>query len=213
MTSRRIICGLLLALLCGPASALDEDDIMGMHERLSPPQPTADPSKVEVLEVFWYKCPHCFRFQNHILRYESTKPDYVDFQRLPAVVSDAWKPQAQAYYTAVALKGLDNVHGAMFGAIHVDGQKMDTTQEVRALFVRQGLDGAKFDKHFKSFGVDSMVRRAQKRSRSYGIRSVPTVIINGRYRTSAQHAGSFEQAIAVIETLVELERKRMGIEK
>ena len=94
-------CRLLLLALAtfafsSATLAVSEDDVFGMFERISPPVATKSKDKVEVVEIFWYRCPHCFRFQPAMIQYESTAPDYVDFKRMPAVVSERWKPAAKA---------------------------------------------------------------------------------------------------------------------
>jgi thiol:disulfide interchange protein DsbA len=207
-----------VALLCLtafvlPAKAVDIDDVFGQYEEIIPAQPTAAKDKVEVLEVFWYGCPHCYRFQPQINAYEKNHPSYVNFHQMPAVLSPQWRPQAKIFYTAVAMKGLDKVHAPVFHTIHRDKKKLDSAEAVRGLFEEHGLDGKKFDSVFKSFGVDSQVRRAEQMTQRYGVNGVPMVIVNGRYRTGGALAGSYEDVMKVIDVLVEAERERMGLAK
>jgi thiol:disulfide interchange protein DsbA len=210
--SRRLFLAGLMSLLVGTsASAASLDDIKGMFEPVTPPVATKSSDKVEVVEVFWYRCPHCYRLQPTMIQYEKTKPDYVEFIRMPAVLSERWKPAAKAFYTAVALDALEKIHGPMFAAIHQERKPMQTDEEVKELFVSHGVDGAEFDKRWKSFGVDSQVRRATKKAADYGITGVPTIIINGRYRTGPRLTGSAEATLEVIQALVEAERERMGL--
>ena len=210
--SRRLFLAGLMSLLVGTsASAASLDDIEGMFEPVTPSVATKSSDKVEVVEVFWYRCPHCYRLQPTMIQYERTKPDYVEFIRMPAVLSERWKPAAKAFYTAVALDALEKIHGPMFAAIHQERKPMQTDEEVKELFVSHGVDGAEFDKRSKSFGVDSQVRRATKRAADYGITGVPTIIINGRYRTGPRLTGSAEATLEVIQVLVEVERERMGL--
>ena len=128
-----------------------------------------------------------------MIQYEQTKPDYVDFIRMPAVLSERWRPAAKAFYTAVALDALEKVHGPMFAAIHQERRPMQTDEEVKELFVSARVDGTAFDKRSNSFGVDSQVRRAAKRAADYGITGVPTIIINGRYRTGRVRLAALRQ--------------------
>ena len=205
------LVGLMALFVSAGASAASLDDIEGMFEPVTPPVATKSKDKVEVVEVFWYRCPHCYRLQPTMIQYEQTKPDYVDFIRMPAVLSERWRPAAKAFYTAVALDALEKVHGPMFAAIHQERRPMQTDEEVKELFVSHGVNGAAFDKRSNSFGVDSQVRRAAKRAADYGITGVPTIIINGRYRTGPRLTGSAEATLEVVQTLVELERERMGL--
>ena len=210
--SRRLFLAGLMSVLAGTsASAASLDEIKGMFEPVTPPVATKSSDKVEVVEVFWYRCPHCYRLQPTMIQYERTKPDYVEFIRMPAVLSERWKPAAKAFYTAVALDALEKIHGPMFAAIHQERKPMQTDEEVKELFVSHGVDGAEFDKRSKSFGVDSQVRHATKKAADYGITGVPTIIINGRYRTGPRLTGSAEATLEVIQALVEAERERMGL--
>lgn len=193
-----------------PAYAMDEMDIEGLYRNIVPPQPTADPSKVEVLEVFWYRCPHCNAFQPYAEQYVASKPDYVNFRRMPAVLRDSWIPQARLYYVAEALGVLEELHLKIFNAIHNKGASMSSRADIKQFFVEHQVDGAKFDAAFDSFSTDAQMRQADVQTRRLGITGVPTLIINGRYRTSGQIAGSYETVLEVIEILAEKERARMA---
>lgn len=196
--------------LAGPIKAADEFDIEGLYRTISP-QPTADPKKVEVLEIFWYRCPHCNKFKPYFDKYASTRPDYVAVRRMPAVLRDGWIPQAKIFYVAEALGELERLHSSVFDAIHNEDRPMSSRADIKAFFVENGVKAADFDAAFDSFSLDAQVRQANAYTRHYGITGVPAVIINGRYRTSGSLAGSFETVMTVIDVLVEKERKRMGL--
>jgi protein dithiol oxidoreductase (disulfide-forming) len=207
----RLLAYLITAMLfVGPAHALDEMDIDGLYRNISPPQPTADATKVEVLEVFWYRCPHCNAFQPYADAYQESKPEYVNFRRMPAVLRDSWVPQAKMFYVAESLGMLEQVHKKIFAAIHKQEKPMSSRADIRSFFVENGADGAKFDAAFDSFSTDSQVRQADAQTRRLGITGVPTIIINGRYRTSGQIAGSYETVLEVVKVLAEKEHKRMS---
>lgn len=203
----------LLSLLCAalPAQAVDDFDILGQYERVSPPQAAGDAQSVEVLEVFWYKCPHCYRFLPYMQAYEADKPDHVTVRRMPAVLAEDWRVQARAFYAASSMGALDRLHGPLFDAVHQGGRSMDEPEQVKRLFLDLGVEEAEFDRHYRGFSVDAQVRKAEQLTRAYGVNGVPTLIINGRYRTSGALAGSFERALEVAAVLVEMERERLGI--
>jgi len=181
----------------------------GHYVAVVPAQPTQDPAKVEVLELFWYGCPHCFHFEPYLKDWSAHKPEYVNFIRMPAVFRDSWLPGARAYYTAQLLGVLDKVHGAIFDAMHVRHLPMSTKEEFMDLFASKGVSKEDFAKAWDSFTVQARVRRATMMTREYGITGVPSVIINGKYRASGSSAGSFENLIKVINTLVEQEHAAM----
>jgi thiol:disulfide interchange protein DsbA len=182
-------------------------DIEGKYELVRPPQPTESPDKIEVVEIFWYGCPHCFRFLPVMDRYVESKPDYVEVVRMPAIFRDRWAAHARAYYTARQLGVLDKIHGPLFDAIHVKRQSLDSRASLATFFEAHGVSRADFEKTYDSFTVESLVRRSLAMQRSYGIRGTPSVIVNGKYRVSGSLAGSNENMIKVIEVLVEKERQ------
>ncbi len=181
----------------------------GRYETLPAPQPTMNPDKVEVVELFWYGCPHCNRFQPYIDPWQENRPDFVEFVRMPAIFRKSWEVHARAYYTALALGALDKTHAAIFGAIHGQNRKLESKEAIEQLFANHGISSETFRKHYDSFGVDSSVRRSKVMQERYGIRGVPTVIVNGKYRVSRSLAGSYQDVIKVINILVARERQEM----
>lgn len=173
------------------------------YVRIQPPQPTANPSRVEVVEVFWYGCPHCHSFQPFVERWLLTKPDNVDFIRLPAVLSERWALHARAYYTAEALGVLEKVHPLLFDS---KARPRDTEETLADFFEKNaGIDRARFLSTFKSFAVDAKVSRARDMTRRYGIEGTPAVVVDGKYRTGPDLAGSFENLIGIVDFLVDRE--------
>lgn len=180
------------------------------YELVSPAQPTADPAKVEVIEVFWYGCPHCYRFQPYIERWQQTKPDNVDYVRLPAVLNESWALATQAYYTEEALGVTDEIHAALFDAIHRDKRRLDTEKDLMKFFGEHGVSEDQFRSAFHSFAVESKVQRARQMTRRYGIDGTPSIIINGKYRTGPAMARSYERLIDVINFLVAQESRSLA---
>lgn len=203
-----------LAVLAGTALLLPVTvpaqgpiDPEGKYEMVQPPQPTDTPGKVEVVDVFWYGCPHCYKFLPAMERYDGRKAEYVEIRRMPAIFRKNWEIHARAFYTAKLLNGLEKVHRPLFEAIHDKGQRLDDRDSLRAFFVAQGVDGDAFDKTFDSFAVETMLRKSQVMQGRYGVRGTPTVIVNGKYRVSASLAGGYEQMVQVTEVLAAREHK------
>ncbi len=175
---------------------------------IRPAQPTNNPARIEVVEMFWYGCPHCFQLEPLIEEWAAKLPDDVNFLRVPAVLSPRWELLAKAWYTAELLGVTDRIHKALFDEIHVKRKRINSESALRSFFVQQGVKGEDFDNTFNSFGVAAKVNRARQLTRSYGIRGVPSMIVEGRYRTSATEAGSHERMLEVVDYLVEQARKQ-----
>jgi len=196
----QIVAATLLLLFCLSTSHAQQG-----YEVLTAPQRTANPEKIEVIEFFWYGCPHCFQFEPHIKEWIENKPDNVEFISMAPPLNPAWKVHSQAFYAAEVLGVLDQFHEAMFNTIHRDKKPMRKPKDVGKLVDSLGLDGDKFVKTMKSFNVDAKIRQALQKAKDVNISSVPTVIVNGKYRTSGSVAGSYPNLIAVINQLVEKE--------
>ena len=178
----------------------------GKYELITPPQPTDTPDKIEVLEVFWYGCPHCFTFLANMEQYKAEKPDYVAVRHMPAIFRDSWVVHARAFYTAELLGVEDQIRRPLFEAIHLRKQPLDSKEELRKFFEKYGVTNDDFNKTYDSFAVQTLLRKSQVMQQRYGVRGTPTVIVNGKYRVSGSLAGSRENVIKVIEALVERER-------
>lgn len=186
-----------------PAAGIDPT---GKYELVKPPQPTDTPDKVEVVEVFWYGCPHCFTFLPAMEQYAKGKPDYVAVRHMPAIFRDSWVEHARAFYTADLLGVQERIHRPLFEAIHVGKQRLDTREELMKFFEQHGVSNGDFNKTYDSFAVQTLMRKSQVMQQRYGVRGTPTVIVNGKYRVSGSLAGSPQNIIKVIEALVERER-------
>jgi thiol:disulfide interchange protein DsbA len=194
------------ALLPALSSQAGGIDPTGKYELVLPPQPTDTPDKIEVVEVFWYGCPHCFNFLPTIEQYSKNKPDYVAVRHMPAIFRDSWVAHARAFYTAEVLGVQEKIHRPLFEAIHVHKQRMDTRESLAAFFEQHGVSKADFEKTYNSFAVQTLMRKSQVMQQRYGVRGTPTVIVNGKYRVSGSLAGPPQEMIKVIEALVERER-------
>jgi thiol:disulfide interchange protein DsbA len=185
-------------LLNAPARAFDE----GIDYRtLARPQPTESGDKVEVLELFWYGCPHCYHLEPKLKDWLASKPDYVAFRRMPAVLGSGWAPLARAYYAAELLGVTERIHEPLFAALHDQRRRLQSPEEIADWFAAQGVDREAFLKAYNSFIVDMRVRRSSQMGQQMNIDGVPAFVVNGRYVTSPSMTASTDKAFQVIAAL------------
>ena len=171
---------------------------------LTPAQPTSTGAgKVEVTEIFMFGCPGCFAFEPYIQAWVQSKPDYINFVRVPAQWSSHPESpmHARAYYTAEALGKLGEIEEDFFNEVHKNGNLLDTEAKLAAFFAAHGVDEAAFKSTFNSFAVNAKLKRADELVTRYRVQSTPTVIVNGKYQTVGRMAGSVEAWFAIIEDL------------
>lgn len=182
--------------------------VAGTHyEELPAPVRTNDADKIEVLEVFWYGCGHCFRFQPLVDNWAENAADDVDYVRYPAIWNELMKVHAQAYYTAEALDVVEDVHGPIFEAINLQNNRLQNERQLAALFSSHGVSEEDFSRAFNSFPVRTRVNQAESRMQQYQIRSTPNVIVNGKYLVTTNDAVRTQQdMLAVVDFLVAQER-------
>ena len=177
---------------------------------LNPPKATADPTKVEVIEFFWYGCPHCFQFEPYLEAWLKEKPAEVTFRRQPVIFGPKWAPQAKGFFTAEVLGVVDKIHQDFFRAMHVDKKPMASEEELAEFFAAHGVDRKAFADAFRSFAVDVKMRQAETLAAEYGITGVPSLVVNGKYAITGQTAKSYARMIEVLKEMIERERKLMA---
>lgn len=175
------------------------------YDLVSPPQPTADPAKIEVLEFFWYGCPHCYHFEPDLKAWLRTKPDSVAFVQQPAVFNAVWAAHAKAFFTAEALGVLDKVHDDFFEAIQNKKQALESEEDLAKFFKAHGVAEADFHKAFKSFAVDARTRQAEGLAAKYGVTGTPSLVVNGKYLISPGKAKNFPRMIEITNALIRKE--------
>jgi thiol:disulfide interchange protein DsbA len=179
------------------------------YNRLSPTQPTSSgPDEVEVAEIFWYGCPHCFAFDPYVKAWVARKPDYVSFLRVPAVWNPLLRLHARAFYTAEALGKGAEMHDPLFREIHENHNMLDTEDKLREFFGKFGVDAEAFKTTFDSFAVHAKLQRADELNRRYRVSSVPTIVVNGKYTTDGSMAGGYDELFALVDELVAAERAK-----
>ena len=154
----------------------------GVHyQRLPQPVATADRNKVEVVEVFWYGCIHCYQFEPQLESWAAQLPDYVDYKSMPAVWRNEMLLHAQAFYTAKALGVFNTMHPVLFDAMNKDGNRLEKESKIAKLFVANGVDEKEFEKTFNSFGVKSATSLAKSRLASYRITGTPEMVVTENF--------------------------------
>ena len=178
--------------------------IEGKHyHRINPAVPTnVEEGKVEVMEIFWYGCPHCFEFEPFITSWKESMPAEASFDRMPAVLNRGWVAHARAYYALETMGELERIHPIFFEAIHTQGRRLRDVESMARFLSQHDVDAEKFKSAYDSMYVETKIKRSDQIVRQYGASSVPQVIINGKYRTSARDAGGFENVMHVVDMLI-----------
>lgn len=180
------------------------------YQVLNPPQPTEGGGKIEVIEFFWYGCPHCYTLEPSVNSWVKNAPKDVTFKRVPAAGNESWAQAAVVFYTLEAMGLLDQYHGKVFDAWHKENKNL-ANKNVREQWLKaNGIDVAKYNEVEKSFSVASKVQRARQLTSAYKIDGVPRVFVNGKYYTGAEFAGSTANVFAVVDQLVAMARKETG---
>jgi thiol:disulfide interchange protein DsbA len=198
--ARPLVAGLMVLVA---QSALAADLVEGVqYKALKPAVPTSvAPGKVEVVEVFWYACGHCYLLEPKIEAWEKKgKAPYVEVIRMPAVWNELLKTHARLFYT-IEILGKPELHGEAFREINVRGNRLDTPAKIEAFFTARGVPKADFQKVFSGFAVESKLARAADLNKRYRITSTPTVVVNGKYVTDAGMAGGEDKLFQVINAL------------
>ena len=162
--------------------------------------------KIQITEFFWYGCPHCFKFDPIVRKWQTTLADDVAFNHSPSMWSKPMKLHARAYYTATALGVLDSVHESLFDAMNIHGQRLQSKAEIAKIFEEQGVSSEDFNKTFDAFGTISKVKQADQRARNLRISGVPSMVVNGKYRVTAGMVKTYGDMIKVVDYLIEKER-------
>lgn len=180
--------------------------VEGTHYiKLDSPVRTADESKIEVIELFWYGCPGCYAFEPLMSNWESSQSSDVDHKRLPAVWDPLTTIHAQAFYTAEALNAMDSIHSPFFDEYHQNRNRLHNEVVIREFFKSCGISQVDFDRVFNSFSVRTKVNQAANKISDYGVVQTPTMYVNGKYVVTTS-AGGYQQMLEVVDYLVSLER-------
>ncbi len=212
MRTLLIVFSLVFPLLaCAEGNSESSSYKEGQHYKvLDAAVRTSDPSKIEVTEVFWYGCGHCFKFESIIEPWKDKLPSDVEFEaspamwpvRRPGVPANWMEVHARAFYIAKALGVLDKMHKPLFDALNVDKKLLKNAEEVAELFSANGVEKEKVLKMFDSFGITSQVKQADSRAKGYRISGTPEMVVDGKYKVSARMAGSQAEMLKVVDYLI-----------
>jgi len=176
---------------------------LGVHYlSIGTPAPTeAPPGKVEVLEFFWYNCPHCNAFEPELAAWLKRMPKHVAFRRVPVAFNASFVPQQRLYFSLEALGLVEKLHGRVFDAIHNQKNKLDDGQAITAWVVQNGVDQAKFLAAYNSFSVETKTKKSVQLQEAYKVEGVPALGIAGQFYTDAGLAGGMTRALQIVEML------------
>lgn len=191
------IAALLAASAFAPLSLAQE----AAYQELNPAQPSDEPGKVEVLEFFAYSCTHCNAIEPMVRDWSKTLPQDVVLRKVPVAFNAGMKPLQQLYYTLEAMGRLD-LHPKVFASIHQERERLFSKSQILDWAAEQGLDRAKFEATYDSFGVQSKAQRADQLTEAYRIQGTPSVAVGGRYVTSPAMAGGYRQTLDVANDLL-----------
>ncbi len=181
-----------------------------------PPQPTDSGTKIEVLEFFYYGCPHCNNLQPSLEAWLKNKPADVEFRRMPAVFQDGWVPLTKAYYAIEALGLVDKLHQEMFATLHKKNIRLQNAESIFDWAASRGVDRKKFADTFNSFGVNGRTQRSIELTRKYDIPGTPAVAIDGKFLTGpsmtlkADRTIDYDRFFQVVDALIAEARKAKG---
>jgi thiol:disulfide interchange protein DsbA len=187
------------------------------YEAVNPAMPTdVKPGQIEVVEFFWYGCPHCYGLQPFVRGWDANKPKDVVFKLVPeAFPNSEFYTDAQAYYTAQVLGINDKIHEKFFNAIHQEGhpELRDDVNALRTFFGSFGVSAKDFDAAWNSFTVQTRMAQAAKLEDTYGIQGVPTIIVNGKWKTGAGYQMPYSEIMNCVDFLIQKERAAMQAQK
>jgi thiol:disulfide interchange protein DsbA len=219
MRLRALLLYVAALLLCVSAAGASAQPVQGRdYQLLKPPQPTESGSKVEVLEFFWYGCPHCAHLEPLLAQWLKRKPADVEFKHVPAAFQESWLQLARTYYTFETLGLVDKLHHDLFVALHEKRQLEPgaLTRDPKALFdwvAARGVERQKFVDTYNSFAVVSRTNRTIDVTQRYDIPGTPAIVVDGRYLTAPSltlkpdRSIDYDRFFQVLDQLVATARK------
>ena len=204
-----VLSGVLIAFALNAQSAPVEGTD---YVELDPPQSVDSPGKIEVIEFFWYRCPHCYALEPELEAWVKRLPRDVQFRRVPGILNDDWGLDARIFYALETLGEVDRLQGPLFNAIHQNGGvrlRGDAyTKWVADWLAKQKVDMAKYDAALHSFTVESKLRRAAQMARTYRLEGVPALAVQGRYVVLART--NQKEMLATADTIIGEARKQLA---
>ena len=192
----------VLALLC--ASYAQAEVVAGKdYKLLNPPQPISG-KKIEVLEFFFYQCPHCEHLRGPLDAWEKKKPKDVELQYVPVVFRESAEPMARTFYALEALGQQKRLHDALFDAWHVQNIDLSDEAKITEFVAKHGVDPAKFGAAYNSFSLQSKIARSNQMVQSFDVRGTPTIAVDGKYIITGLLPA---ETIRVLDEVIQIARK------
>ncbi len=205
---RKALAALLLALAAAGVQA--QGQLGRDYLRLDPPRAVASGDKIEVIEFFYYGCPVCYELEPKLSRWFFNGPGSVALRRVPALSSDNWDNFAKLFYTLEAMGQLPRLHWPVYDNFHFNGIKLNEEAAMAGWVSNNGLDRQKFIDTYRSPEIQAKLVAARGMTQSYEITGVPSIVVDGKFLTSARMTGSTRELVRVVEQLVELARQERG---
>jgi len=205
MTARRIAAIWLgaLTMTLAASGAFGQSTIRSEVVRLDPPRPVATGERIEVIEFFYYGCPICYELEPHMMRWLATQaPGYVALRRIPALSSEGWETLAKLYFTLEAIGEINRLHWPVYDNFHFDGKLLNEEKVMFEWVGHNGIDGKKFAEIYGSREIQAKVAEARELMKTYDVRGVPTIIVDGKYASSVRLAGGTRALMQIVDELV-----------
>ena len=206
---------LFVAAVFSVSSLAASGDAFEGHDytRVKNPQAVATGNKVEVLEFFWYRCPHCFQLEPGLAKWIKALPKDAQIRRVPAVFRADWMPGAKLYYTLEQMGLLGRLHAKVFDAYHLQNLDLNDPAVLGNWIAKQGVDRKQFERIYNSFSIQSKATQGARLAMTYGITGVPTFIVDGKYMTSVGMTGGEARLFEVLDELIAKARAERGGKK
>jgi thiol:disulfide interchange protein DsbA len=198
------ICIFVYVLIAFSANAQAEYELGKDYQLIDNPLPVRQDGMVEVSEIFWYGCNHCYSFESTINNWDANKPDYVKFSKMPVTWSQIHQLHASLYHTIEALKLGKGAHTAVFTTIHKENNFLGSQRSVVKFLSKLGVDEEKSKQYLNSFAVKQKVSRGMQVSKQLKITSVPMIIVDGKYMIVSKQ--SRQEMLDVLDHVVELQK-------
>lgn len=199
----------VMTLILAMGTAVAQEYQAGkQYHRIEPPQPTSTGAqRIEVIEFFSYGCPHCFEFRPILHSWLQHAGSEVELVRVPVTFGrPSWALLAKAYYAEKALNAIDQIHKALFDAIHINGRQFHDEQDLADFFAQHGVDRKAALDALDSFYVNTKVAVARRMVRTYGVRGTPSIAVDGKYLVDPSDAGGQGAMLKVVDYLIGQER-------
>jgi thiol:disulfide interchange protein DsbA len=179
--------------------------------RVIKPQPLSVANGIEVIDFFWYGCPHCYNLQPALERWISRKSADITVRRIPAVLRDSWAPHARIYYTLEALGEVERLHQRVYYSYHIEELALSKPEVVSDWAVRNGIARERWDEAYNSAAVQRKVEEAARLSKAYSVAGTPSLVVNGRYLTSSSMSESMNGLIVILDGLIDKMRREAAL--